>query len=73
MERGSRPDRRAIAVALLGVALILSATLLAYWGRGQTMGSDELQYAVRLSTQSLGHAMLYPPHDGYLIAAPLLV
>ena len=68
-----RSDRRTIAVALLGVALILSATLLAFWGRGQTLGGDELQYAVRLSTQSLGHAMLYPPHDGYLIAPPLVV
>jgi hypothetical protein len=34
---------------------------------------DELHYAIRLSTQSLGHAMIFPPPDGYLIAAPLLV
>jgi len=70
---GTRFDRRAIAFALLGLALIASATLLAYWGRGQALGGDELHYAIRLSTQSLGHAMLYPPPDGYLIAAPLLV
>ena len=47
--------------------------MLAYWGRGQTLHSDELQYASRLSTQSLGHAMLHPPPSGYLIAAPMLV
>src|SRR5581483_4049744 len=47
--------------------------LLLYWGRGQTLGGDELHYAYRLSAQSLGHAMLYPPPDGYLIAAPLAV
>jgi hypothetical protein len=47
--------------------------LLAYWGRGQTVHSDELGYAVRLSTQSLGHATLHPPASGYLIAAPMLV
>jgi hypothetical protein len=55
------------------VALIASAILLAYWGRGQTLHADEFDYAIRLSTQSLGHAMLYPPTNGYLIAAPLLV
>ena len=47
--------------------------MLAYWGRGQTLHSDELQYAIRLSTESLGHTMLHPPTSGYLIAAPMLV
>lgn len=70
---GGPPFPRNIAFALLGLALIASAALLAYFGQGQTLGGDELQYASRLSTQSLGHAMLYPPPDGYLIAAPMLV
>ena len=69
----TRFDRRTVAFALIGLALIASAALLAYWGRGQTFGGDELQYASRLSTQSLGHAMLYPPPGGYLIAVPMLV
>ena len=68
-----RLDRPQIALALLGLALVAAAILLAYWGRRQTVHSDELQYAVRLSTQSLGHAMLHPPASGYLIAAPMLV
>jgi hypothetical protein len=68
--RFSRPEA---AFALLVLALIASAILLAYWGRGQTLHADEFDYAIRLSTQSLGHAMLYPPSNGYLIAAPLPV
>ncbi len=53
--------------------MIAAAILLAYWGRGQTLHADEFDYANRLSTQSLGHAMLFPPSNGYLIAAPLPV
>jgi hypothetical protein len=68
-----RLDRPQTALVLLGLALIASAILLAYWGRGQTLHSDELQYAIRLSTESLGHTMLYPPTSGYLIAAPMIV
>src|SRR5581483_2903514 len=70
---GGGAGERALRIAPLGLALALSATLLLYWGRGQTLGGDELHYAYRLSAQSLGHAMLYPPPDGYLIAAPLAV
>jgi hypothetical protein len=50
-----------------------SAVLLAYWGRGGTIGGDELAYAHRLSEQPLGHAMLYPPPNGYLIAVPIAI
>ena len=35
--------------------------------------NDDLGYAVRLATDPLGHALLHPPPDKYLIAFPLLV
>jgi hypothetical protein len=69
----SRPSTRTIAFSLLGLAMIVAAALNLYWGRGWTFGGDEIGYASRLSQQSLGHAMLYPPPGGYLIAAPLAV
>jgi hypothetical protein len=55
------------------VAMVGSAIVAAYWGRGHTFGLDEMAYARRLSEQSLGHALVYPPSNGYMIAAPLLV
>jgi hypothetical protein len=66
-------DRRTIAFTALGLASIAAAATLAYWGRGQTIGPDELRYATRLSTESFGHALIYPPPGAYLIAAPLFV
>jgi hypothetical protein len=68
-----RPTPRTVAWVALLSAMATSALVLALWGRGQTFSVDEMAYAGRLSEQSLGHALLYPPHDKYLIAAPLLV
>jgi hypothetical protein len=68
-----RPSPRTLAFALVGVAMVGSAIVAAYWGRGHTFGLDEMAYARRLSEQSLGHALVYPPSNGYMIAAPLLV
>jgi hypothetical protein len=73
VDRRSRPASQTVALASVGAALVASAIVLAYWGRGQTFSGDELGYASRLSEQSLGHALLHPPHDKYLIALPLLV
>jgi hypothetical protein len=73
VDRGPRPARHTVALATVGVALVASGIVLAYWGRGQTFGGDEMAYASRLSEQSLGHALLHPPPDKYLIALPLLV
>jgi hypothetical protein len=53
--------------------MVASAFLLAYWSRGAWFGLDDLGYGVRLSTEPLGHALLHPPPDKYLIAVPLLV
>jgi hypothetical protein len=64
---------RNVALILLGVASLVAAALLAYWTRGTWFQEDDLAYAVRLSTQSLGHAMVYPPSNKYLIAVPLLL
>jgi hypothetical protein len=57
---------------VVGVAMLAAAFLLAYWSRGEWFGSDDLGYAVRLATQPLGHALIHPPPNKYLIAAPLL-
>jgi hypothetical protein len=51
----------------------LSAVVSLYIGRGQTIRGDALGYASRLATEPLGHAMLYPPPDKYLIAPALLL
>jgi hypothetical protein len=61
------------AVAVVGLAMVAAAVLLAYESRGEWFGSDDLGYSVRLSTESLHHALLHPPPDKYLIAVPLLV
>ena len=68
----SRLTPRTAAFAIIGLAMVASAILIAYWGRGLTFGGDQMGYASRLSAESLGHALLYPPHDKYLIAVPLL-
>jgi hypothetical protein len=61
------------AVAVVGLAMVAAAVLLAYESRGEWFGSDDLGYSVRLSTESLHHALLHPPPDKYLIAVPLLL
>jgi hypothetical protein len=53
--------------------MAVAAFLLTYWSRGEWFGSDDLGYGVRLATEPLGHALLHPPPDKYLIAFPLLV
>jgi hypothetical protein len=50
-----------------------SAAALFWFGRGQTIRGDNLEYAVRLSTEPLGHTLLHTPPNKYLIAVPLLV
>jgi hypothetical protein len=61
------------SVLVVGAAMAIAAFLLAYWGRGEWFGNDDLGYAVRLATEPLGHTLLHPPPDKYLIAFPLLV
>jgi hypothetical protein len=58
---------------MVGAAMALAAFLLAYWSRGEWFGDDDLGYAVRLAADPLGHAILHPPPDKYLIAFPLLL
>ena len=52
--------------------MAVAAALLAHWGRGQWFGGDDLDYSIRLATEPLGHALLHPPENKYLIAVPLL-
>jgi hypothetical protein len=67
-------SRRSLGVALVvGLAMVVAAGLLAYWSRGQWFGPDDLGYATRLGSEPLGHALLHPPSNKYLIAVPLLV
>ena len=61
------------ALAVVGLAMVAAAVLLAYESRGEWFGTDDLDYGVRLSTESLSHALLHPPPDKYLIAVPLLL
>lgn len=53
--------------------MVTAAALIVYWGRGQWFSSEDLNYGVRLATEPLGHALLHPPPNKYLIAFPLLV
>jgi hypothetical protein len=57
---------------IVGLAMVAAAALLAYWGRDQWFGGDDLDYSIRLATEPLGHALLHPPENKYLIAVPLL-
>jgi hypothetical protein len=57
----------------VGVAMVTAAIVLGYDERGQTLKGDEWDYAIRLSAQPLGHALLQPPPDKYLMAVPLLL
>lgn len=61
------------SVLVVGAAMAAAAFLLVYWSRGEWFGNDDLGYAVRLATDPLGHTLLHPPPDKYLIAFPLLV
>jgi hypothetical protein len=51
----------------------LPALVLLYVGRDQTIRADALGYAARLAAAPLGHALLYPPPNKYLIAPALLL
>jgi hypothetical protein len=62
-----------VALALLGIAMVISAALLLYWGRGQTIRGDELGYAARLADDSFLHAVLHSPPNKYFIAVPLVL
>jgi hypothetical protein len=61
------------SVLVVGAAMAAAALVLGYWGRGEWFGDDDLGYAVRLAADPLGHAILHPPPDKYLIAFPLLL
>jgi hypothetical protein len=61
------------SLLVVGAAMAAAAFLLAYWSKGEWFGLDDLAYGIRLSTEPLGHALLHPPPDKYLIAFPLLV
>jgi hypothetical protein len=60
-------------VAVVGLAMVAAAVFLTYESRGEWFGTDDLEYAVRLSTEPLHHALLHTPPDKYLIAFPLLI
>lgn len=66
-------DARHAAWAIVGVAALAAAIFLGYESRGETLGGDEWDYAIRLSSQPLGHALFQPPPDKYLIVVPLLL
>ncbi len=66
-----RVASRPAALAIVGAAMVAAATLLLYWGRGGTIGGDDLEYAVRLAQQPFGHALLHTPPGKYLIPVPL--
>jgi hypothetical protein len=58
---------------MLAAGMALSALVLLYVGRDQTIRADALGYAARLAAAPLGHALLYPPPNKYLIAPALLL
>jgi hypothetical protein len=64
---------RKAALLVLGAAMILSFAALLWIGRDQTIRGDNLEYATRLATEGLGHALLHTPPNKYLIAVPLVV
>ena len=73
MRAGSRISARTLALIAVGFAMLAAAVILGYEGRGQTLKGDEWDYAIRLSSQPLGHALVQPPPDKYLMAIPLLL
>ena len=62
---------RGLAVAILGLAMVVAVVALTHWGRGQVMTGDDLYYAQRLSENSLGHAILHS--NLYLLALPMVL
>ena len=71
LRRFEQPNN--LSLLVLGLAMVAAAATLAYWSRGQWFSSEDLKYGVRLATEPLGHALLHPPPNKYLIAFPLLV
>ncbi len=69
----SRLAPSTLALLAVGLAMVVSAVVLGYESRGQTLQGDEWDYAIRLSHQSLGHALFHPPPDKYLMPVPLLL
>ena len=69
----ARADERTIALFVIAAAMVLSAAALLWIGRGQIVRGDQLEYATRLATQGLGHALLHTPPNKYLLAVPLAV
>ena len=53
--------------------MVLSTIALLWIGRDQTIHGDDLEYATRIATQGLSHALLHTPANKYLIAVPLVV
>jgi hypothetical protein len=53
--------------------MAVAAVVLAYEERGQTLKGDEWDYAIRLSSQPLGHALFHPPAFKYVMPVPLLL
>ncbi len=74
MRLGDRAlESRHAAWVALGLAVVAAAIFLGYESRGETLGGDEWDYAIRLSSQPLGHALFQPPPNKYLIVVPLLL
>jgi hypothetical protein len=69
----SQVSDRALALLVLAGAMVLSAIALLWIGRDQTIHGDDLEYATRIATQGLSHALLHTPANKYLIAVPLVV
>jgi hypothetical protein len=53
--------------------MVLSTIALLWIGHDQTIHGDDLEYATRIATQGLSHALLHTPANKYLIAVPLVV
>ena len=65
----SRPS--VFAIACLAAALVASAALLLYAGRGQVIREDAMFYAFRLAHDPFAEAAFTSPLNLYLIALPL--
>ena len=65
----SRPS--GFAIACLAAALVASAALLLYAGRGQVIREDAMFYAFRLAHDPFAEAAFTSPLNLYLIALPL--
>lgn len=67
---GTRHEK--VAAAVVGAAMIASASVLLHESRDDTIRGDSLGYAARLATDSFPHAVLHSPPNKYLIALPLI-